>query len=67
MLNKFLNTLFLNVRTLVAGGLANAIRLGISDALSMTADATALELTGQPEQLDQIELEQLRLSDLTIE
>ena len=66
MLNTILNTFFGNIRTLVAAGIANAIKLGVSDALQIASETMTLELK-QPDEVDAVELQVLSIESLIIE
>lgn len=66
MLNRVLNNLFTNVRTMVAAGVANAIRLGIADGVGIATEQMTLSLEG-PDAIDDYELPELSVDDLLIE
>ena len=66
MLNRVLNNLFVNIRTMVAAGVANAIKLGIADGVGIATEQMTLSLEG-PDAVDDYELPELSVDDLLIE
>jgi hypothetical protein len=67
MLNTVLNSFFKNIRTLVAAGVANAVRAGIADAIDRVTPDLSLAYQSAPEEISVIELAELDLEDLLIE
>ena len=65
MLNSILNVFFKNIQTVVAAGVANAIKLGTIDGIERAKTDLSLNLEG-PQEMDVPELELLNIEELTI-